>query len=576
MTSFNADALNKIATSNAFLNAAGNVTHGEGEKIETLDFGGNGNAVITDSDGETFELSLETVAAELGMSVDELKAQLEGDEAIKGVETTAPADKAAEAGAAAEVAATDEIGAADVAKFEKEIADLTARKETQMEAMTALEESIEGLAKDIEEKIKEAAAKQEAKVEEHKKEVQDAIERNVAEYIADKKAGKNVTQDDLKSGINSDLAALPDIANVVSNLFVAQSELNVLDSQIAQLKGMANDIADIDSQISKAQSNLQIAKEAEQAAQAAQQASRSCDPIGFKDADGNQFDFIVMDEDGFNTTSDFLGAEGQWQAMTALDVKGGEDGGDGIVTMDELREANIGMVMTDKDGNQKVMNADEIAEMFGEDFSIDLSSYVSDADGAKYDGITDADADGNGVIDQDLQGTFKVSTAAGELEGYNTLDDQEWLAEKCNLEADVMDETGAIAGTLQKPAAADGEAEVGEEDPMKVHNDFIETYELKASELRSSLEDQWALYNLDEELLELIDKNAGDVAAAEVAGLEEELEPAKEEGDDETVDGADEPKADDKVGEDETAALPAEDGEAPADKDPLKKEPDEV
>ena len=55
MTSFNADALNKIAASNAFLNAAGNVTHGEGEKIETLDFGGNGNGVVvTDSDGETF------------------------------------------------------------------------------------------------------------------------------------------------------------------------------------------------------------------------------------------------------------------------------------------------------------------------------------------------------------------------------------------------------------------------------------------------------------------------------------------------------------------------------------------
>ena len=42
--------------------------------------------------------------------------------------------------------------------------------------------------KDIEEKIAEAADKQEAKVEEHKEEVQKAIENNVAQYIADKKA----------------------------------------------------------------------------------------------------------------------------------------------------------------------------------------------------------------------------------------------------------------------------------------------------------------------------------------------------------------------------------------------------
>ena len=80
---------------------------------------------------------------------------------------------------------------------------------------------------DIEEKIATAAKVQEAKVEEHKEEVQKAIENNVAQYISDKKAGKQVTQDDLQSNINASLAGLGGIADVVSNLFVANSELNV-------------------------------------------------------------------------------------------------------------------------------------------------------------------------------------------------------------------------------------------------------------------------------------------------------------------------------------------------------------
>ena len=154
MTSFNADALNKIAASNAFLNAAGNVTHGEGEKIETLDFGGNGNGVVvTDSDGETFELSLETVAEELGMSVDELKAQLKGDEAIKGPEAAAPADKVADAAPVEKTAPTEEVAkAGDVAKFEKELADLNAKKEAELAAMTDLEKRLKNWQKILKKK----------------------------------------------------------------------------------------------------------------------------------------------------------------------------------------------------------------------------------------------------------------------------------------------------------------------------------------------------------------------------------------------------------------------------------------
>lgn len=571
MTSFNADALNKIAASNAFLNAAGNVTHGEGEKIETLDFGGNGNGVVvTDSDGETFELSLETVAEELGMSVDELKAQLKGDEAIKGPEAAAPADKVADAAPVEKTAPTEEVAkAGDVAKFEKELADLNAKKEAELAAMTDLEKEIEELAKDIEEKIAEAADKQEAKVEEHKEEVQEAIENNVAQYIADKKAGKNVTQEDLKAGINASLAAFPSIASVVSNLFVANSELNVLDANIARLKDMAGNIKDIDSQIATAQTNLNAAKEAEAAANCPP--PTSCDPIGFQvmeDGQEVQYDFFV-DKDGdgeLSNPKEFLGAEDAedgWNEMLGLNQDGdgkityeelasAKVGEDGTVTFNEENihgksddaEANKGQLMVmrtvkNSDGTT-TQEAMTVEEAFGPD-----SRYGGKIDiGVAKSEPTDASSKpfdfDNENYDNKMLGNFNLTLGDSDeaIEGYQTLDDINYLNDK--YEFSDNDEVGAV--DKAPDAVADADKADGEEDPLAVHNLFIETYEEKAASLRTSLEDQWALYNLDEELLGIIDKNAASVAEVEAAKVDKEIEAeeAAKDEDEAKVDDTDE------------------------------------
>ena len=491
----------------------------------------NGNEVLFQeaNGGEGFTVNID----ELQLSEAEM-AELKAAQATK--ETTAAKE-------------TEETGS--TAEIEERIANLEAEKEAKMADMEAIEAQIQELAEDIEEKIATAAKVQEAKVEEHKEEVQKAIENNVAQYISDKKAGKQVTQDDLQSNINASLAGLGGIADVVSNLFVANSELNVLDTQLGLLSDMANDISSIDTQIATENTNLEAAKAAEEAAKSE---SRCCDPIGFTDAEGNTFDFVVMDEDGFNTTSDFLGAEGQWDAMKALDTTGAEDGGaDGKVTIDELRTAGIGLVMNGKDGNKEIMDADKIAEMFGDDFTIDLNSYNN---GGEHDAVSAGDHDGDGVADQNLLGTFTVSGsknlgADNTAKGYNTLDDQDWLTENYGLEADVLDENGEVAATAQ---------EVGEEksDELATHMEFIEQYKEKAEQLRTDLENQWALYNLDTELLELIDNSAAQVAEAETAEVDAEIE-AEQQG---------------EVAE--TEEVPENNEGDDEDPEALKKEPEEV
>ena len=437
--------------------------------------------------------------------------------------------------------------------------------------MTDLEKEIEEMAEDIEEKIAEAAKIQEAKVEEHKEEVQKAIENNVAQYVADKKAGKPVTQEDLKAGISASLAALPDIASVVSNLFVANSELNVLDANIARLKDMAG--------------NLETAKAAEQAAQAAQSTPRSCDPIGFQvmeDGQEVQYDFFV-DKDGdgeLSNPKEFLGAEDAedgWNEMLGLNQDG-----DGKITYDELASAKVGEDGTvtfnadnvhgksdDAEANKgqlmvmrTVKNPDgsttqeamTVEEAFGPD-----SRY-----GGKIDiGVTKSEpAEGsaqpfdfnNEKYDNKMLGNFNLTLGGSDeaVEGYQTLDDIDYLNDKYTF-SDGVDGTDAV--DKAPDAAADADKAEGEEDALAVHNLFIETYEAKANELRQDLENQWALYNLDEELLEIIDKNAVSVAEVEAAKVDKETEPEK------PAEGEDDPEA---VGGEEPVDVPAaDDPEAP-------------
>lgn len=517
------DLMAKVAASNAFINAAGNTTHGEGETItEFLSFDGNGNNVqVKDSDNETFNVSLSTLANELGMSVDTLKQEL----GIENLEGANAATATGETQAAGGTKSSDEI--------QTEIDDLNVQREEAMETLEALESTIKELSEEIQDKLNKAAQEQEAKVEAYQEDVEKAIQENVQNYIAANKSENPMSKEDLQRNINSSIRGIDGIGagtDVISDLFMISGELATLDNNLAQMKDLTDKVSGIDQQISEKTSELETAKAAEEAS-AAQ--AKSCDPIGFKDANGNQFDFIVMDG-AFDTTSDFLGAEGNWDAMKALDTTGENGAADGKVDINELKAANIGLVMTNAAGEQEIMDADKIAEMFGDDFTIDLNSY--DKNGT-YDGITDADADGNGVVDQDLQGTFKLSgSKLGDVEGYNTLDDQEWLANKYGLTADVEAEDGVSKAAKEAGVnEVDGDAEIKD---LNYYTEFYATYAETAKNLREQLEQQWQIHGLNEEFIESINKSAGLIAENKAADVKtkDEVDDAEETGKTEDTD----------------------------------------
>ncbi len=514
----NVDFIKNIVATQTYAAAEGNNVHSANETIEFLNFDANGNNIqVTDSDNETFNLSLSALASELGMSVDELKAELGQDNVEGATSTTATGETTAVNG----TQNSDEI--------QKEIDSLNVEKEDAMETLEALEGTIKNLSETIQKKLTQAAEDQEAKVEAYQEEVEQAITKNVENYISASKTDKPMSKEDLQRNINSSIRGIDGIGggtDVISDLFMIAGELATLDNSLAQMKDLTDKVSNIDEQISTKTSELETAKAAEEAAEK----SKCCDPIGFKDANGNQFDFIVMDEDGFNTTSDFLGAEGNWDAMAALDTTGADGAADGKVDINELREANIGLVMTNANGEQEVMNADKIAEMFGEDFTIDLNSY--DKNGT-YEGITDEDADGNGVIDQDLQGTFKInSSKLGEVDGYNTLDDQEYLANKYNLEADVQD-VNAVDGAAKTDKVGEAEAVDADGEEVKdlnYYTEFYNTYSETAKGLREQLEQQWQIHGLNEEFITSLNKQAGLIAENKVSDVETKDEAENAEG----------------------------------------------
>ena len=307
------------------------------------------------------------------------------------------------------VAATQTADGKEAAKIQEEIDALEAEKEANLEKMDKIEAKIEKLTAEAEENIMKAAALQEQKVKEHEEKSQEAVQENIAAYIAaNKEGGAGMTRDELQENIQGSLSEVPEVGNAISAAIAANDQLNEIDSHLGELNKLIQDTKNIETEIGLKQQEYEAAKEAEK-----------CDPIGFTIGEGEnqaQYDFIV-DDGSFDSTSDFLGAENQWAEVAALDTDG-----DNIVSSKELQAGNIKAVKTSADGTQEVV---DLAEEFGEDFSINLSSYQQGGSHSAID--TASDKDGDGVADQELLGTFSLNVNGETINGYNTLDDVDYL-----------------------------------------------------------------------------------------------------------------------------------------------------
>lgn len=196
--------------------------------------------------------------------------------------------------------------------IQEEIDKLTEEREANIAEMEELEAEIEELAEEAQAQITAAIQAQEEAVEQHEEDTEKAVDAELQKYIEANKNGDGMSRDELKTNMANALGSIPNISDSIANIIDATASLDKMDSKLGELEILINDTKSLDNEIA----NLEVAKEA---------AAKCCDPIGFTLEDENgqqvQYDFIV-DDGNFDSTSDFLGAEGQWSEMEALNTDG--------------------------------------------------------------------------------------------------------------------------------------------------------------------------------------------------------------------------------------------------------------
>ncbi len=433
---------------------------------------------ISFSSGNNLEetKSLEDIEADYA----EAEAAL-GKDDVEDTEMPEDVQALAEAQAVQSTTSTTAATGESSEKIKEEIEELEAKKEENIEKMEKIEDEIETLAKSAEQHILEAAKAQETTVKDHEEETQAVLEENINAYInANKEGGEGMTRDELQQNIKGAMPNTPEIADAVAALTAASEEVGEIDSCLGELNKLITDTQLIDEEIELKNEEYEAAKKAEEKA-------KSCDPIGFTatDKDGNQaqYDFII-DDGAFDTTSDFLGANGQWNDMAALDTDG-----DNIVSLAELQAGNIKAVKTNADGSQEVV---DLADEFGEDFSVDLSSYEK---GGSHSAVnTTSDSDGDGTADQTMLGTFNVNINGQTVNGYNTLDDVDWLSENYGISVDsTTEQTDGLDSTLFS-------------EDLQAHVNFFNMYTEKSEALKEQIKEGYANIGLSEEQMNGINK----------------------------------------------------------------------
>lgn len=426
----------------------------------------------------------ESIGNTVGGVINNAKTALSGVKANDGAQapsaTNAPsaATGAAATQAAEAVTETDAAAGATSAQLQEEIDKLNEERQVKMDQIEEIEDEIEDLVKEAEKEIEIAAKKQDKAVEEHEEKVQKVIDENIRAYVeANKEGGDGMTREQLASNIGNAMPNLPQVSEVVRALTTSSKLLDEVDSLLGDLNGLIRDVNSIDKQIEVKQGAYEAAVKAEQEAAA----KKSCDPIGFTMGEGEEtvkYDFIV-DDGAFDSTSDFLGADNQWAAMQALDADG-----DQTVTAEELKAGNIKAVKTNADGSQEIV---DLAEEFGDDFSIDLKSY---AEGGSHSAVdANADHDFDGVADQELLGTFNLNIGGESVQGYNTLDDVDWLSENYGID---VDETSSEAVRQSSEEAITNP-------DLKSHITFYTTMKQKVAEMRESINEGYKNIGVSEE-----------------------------------------------------------------------------
>lgn len=271
------------------------------------------------------------------------------------------------------------------------------REKAETEAkIKQIEEQIQKLKGEVEEAVEKAYADMEKMADQRKEDT-----KKLCADLSDRLASGKITREQFDSELKAGLTTMGFDQQFQTNLFT----LLEANNKVSLIEFLANEIGMLKDKL----------KGIDQQIQAAQAAKKSCDPIGFE-LNGVKYDFFIdKDKNGLlSNENEFLGANGNWDEMTALDADGSND-----ITRAEMEAAGLMVAVTTPDGTQKVMRA---ADLFSEEDVINLMTYKKDAEADQNVAGFDA-ADGKNK----LLGTFGLTFRGEEVTGYQTLDDVDWL-----------------------------------------------------------------------------------------------------------------------------------------------------
>ncbi len=452
------------------------------EKTDVSVFPGKGNEADATSDVDKIESEYEEAAKALGISDEEDDSEAKA------------AAAASNTNAVKSATPTGGVSSEDTKVISEEHKELEEQKKENFEKMDKLEDKIEEKAEDAEENIKKAKTLQENLVEEQKEKTEEATEKNVEEFKEANKDGKeNMSKSQLQDNIAGDVEGYVDQSSVKGALTQATEDVDEMDGYLGELGDLINQTKSIDSEI----------KAADKAAEEAEK-QKCCDPIGFTMGEGEnqvRYDFI-KDDGSFDTTSDFLGAQGNWNEMTALDTDG-----DNKVSAQELQSAGIKAVKTNADGSQSVVGLDK---EFGKDFSIDLNSYTQGGSHSAIDTSTG---------DQKLMGTFDLNIDGQTVNGYNTLDDANFLEDTYGVTND-LEENGDLDDISNEFS------EVSEE--LQPYVNFFELYTEKSEELKEEIAEGFKNIGVTEDEIADINEQAKRKAESNVNIFMKSLNPSED------------------------------------------------
>ena len=359
-----------------------------------------------------------------GMSVNKAQFDNNYNEIFAPEATTAVAS----ANATNAVSGTQNVGATNATssvtsvELQKEIDGLTAQREANAASMQSLQNQITELQAKIKDAVEEVIAKNEKITQEKQEDANRIVKQHVEDFRTRRNKNENVSKQDFEAGLRTALAGC-DISENVSDSIItlmgAETNMQLMSNLLDQLGVKSQLDKDLGAQIDSKCQELEEVKAAEEAAAAA----RSCDPIGFQNSDGVQFDFFFDDNnDGLiNSVYDFVGAKDTqdgWNEMANLDGANGAK--EGVIESEELEAANVKVMVTNADGTQKAMTISDFEATYG---NLEINAQKDAAINSTVKGPNNFETDET----NQMLGTYSLSVGDEELKGYQTLDSVNWL-----------------------------------------------------------------------------------------------------------------------------------------------------